>query len=161
MLKKLYILSILIGFTLVSCETEFNNTYIIKNDTKYRIKIKGFDKIGAYSKLNDTTMINSEEIMIEPFGEYKTIKSAGYHSETQGIFNSAEIDSLSISFDNIKQITYSCKQPTIFECEGKYNLVNYKANYKVEKTGKSSGKDEYTYSYSFKEIDYSLADSIK
>ena len=159
-MKKYFLLLQLI-FVLCSCETEFSHTYIIDNSTSHKIKIKGYDRVGENSVLNDSTLISSEEILINEFDKFKVVKSAGYHSENQGVFSSSKYDSIIITFDKIKKITFSCRQPTIFECNGKYNLVNYVENFEKVKTGKSSGKDEFTYTFKISELDYLAADSIK
>ena len=157
-MKKYFYYSLLI-FILNSCETQFSNTFIIKNNSNHKLTIIGFDKIVTNSTLSDTS-VYKEEIVINKFDEYKVIKSAGYHSENQGIFKSSQIDSLVIIFDNLKKISFSCQKPVINYCSGKYNIINYKENYVSTKTGKSSGKDEYTYSFTFDESDYISADSI-
>jgi hypothetical protein len=153
-----FYLTYFLAFSLIlgSCETEFSNTFIIKNNTNHKVKITGYVK----STKNDTSTYN-EEILINPFEEYKVIKNAGYHSENQGVFYSRNIDSIIINFDNSKKITYTCQQPIITHCSGKYNIINYKENYVSAKTGKSSGKDEFTYTYLLNESDYISSDSIK
>ena len=159
-MKNIFIGSLFL-IMLTSCETEFSNTYIIKNTTNHKILVTGYDKIGATSVLNDSATMYTESISIDAYSEVKKIKPAGYHSEVQSIFDSSEVDSLTIVFDNLKIITFSCSYPTGMSCTGKYNLMNYMENFEKVKTGKSSGKDEYTYTYVLNESDFEAAQPLK
>ncbi len=159
-MKNIFISSLFL-IMLTSCETEFSNTHVIKNTTKHKILVTGYDKTGASSVLNDSATMYTESISIDPYSEVKKIKRAGWHSESQSIFDSFEVDSLTIVFDNLKIITYGCSYPTGISCTGKYNLMNYEENFEKVKTGKSSGKDEYTYTYVLNESDFEAAQPMK
>ena len=86
-MKNIFIGSLFL-IMLTSCETEFSNTYIIKNTTNHKILVTGYDKIGASSVLNDSATMYTESISINPYSEVKKIKRAGWHSELQSIFDS-------------------------------------------------------------------------
>ncbi len=159
-MKNIFIGSIFL-IMLTSCETEFSNTYIIKNTTNHKILVTGYDKTGATSVLNDSTTKYVESMSIDAYSEVKKIKPAGWHSELQSIFDSFEVDSLTIIFDNLKIITFSCSYPTGISCTGKYNLMNPRESFEKVKTGKSSGKDEYTYTYILNESDFEAAQPMK
>ncbi len=155
-MKNLSLLLILLVF-ISSCETEFSNTYVIKNTTTHQIKIAAYDRIGFDSVLVDPQTMYLEKFSIEPNSDFKKIKAAGYHMQIQSIFESYDLDSLSIIFDSSRIITFACNQPSGSNCTGKYNLMNHEENYEKDKTGKASGKDEFTYTYTFTEADFESA----
>jgi len=158
-MKNQYLYAILILF-FASCETEFSNTYVIKNTTNHTIEIAVYDRIGFDSVWIDPQAMYLEKFSIEPNSEFKKIKSAGYHMQIQSIFESYDLDSLSIIFDSSRKISFACNQPSGSNCTGKYNLLNHEENYEKEKTGKTSGKDEFTFTYTITEADYELAEPI-
>jgi hypothetical protein len=157
---KSTILIVLALLLITSCETEFAHTYVIKNNTDYDIQITGFDKIGAFNVLNDTSALYTESLYIPKKSEIRKVKQAGFHSEVQGIFDTSELDSLSIQFESLRIITYACNEPYGNSCSGKYNLMNYEESFRKTKTGKSSGKQEYTYIFEFNESDFENTEVI-
>ena len=151
------IIGIILSFFFVSCETIFYNSYIIQNSTSHRIEINGFYNVQSASSGTNIP----ENIIIEPNSEYRIFKEAGWHSEHQGIFKSSEVDSITIVFDSEKIISYTCSALDSISCTGKYNLMNSEENYIKKQTGKSSGKNEYSFTYTFYEEDYENAKWIK
>lgn len=143
-----------------SCETEFSNTYIIKNNTSYDVLITAYDKVLAFGEIDTTLNISKENIVVEANSEFKVLKQAGYHADTQNFFDNNVYDSIVIVFDFEKIITFSCSEVTARSCSGQYNLMNYEDNFVKLKIGKSSGKDEYSYTYTITEEDYSNAEPI-
>lgn len=158
---KHIIFCLLISCSIISCETIFQHTYVIKNQTSHRIEIKGYDRVEYIGVINDTVKYTSEIINIEPNSEYRNIQEAGYHSENQGIFDTWGIDSITIVFDSKKIITYACNQPDGTVCPDKYNLMNRDCNYTKRKTGRASRRNEYTYTYTITEDDYDFAKWMK
>lgn len=157
---KSLVFIILSFYLITSCETEFAHTYIVKNNTNYDIQISAFDKIGGFSVMNDTSKLYTESLLVSKKSEIKKVRHAGYHSEVQGIFDSSELDSIVIMFDSLRVITYSCNLPNGITCTGKYNLMNYEETFQKNETGRSSGKEEYTYIFEFNEADFENADVV-
>lgn len=158
---KKRLLSLLLFVFLVSCEKEYAHTYIIKNTSQHDIQITGFDKIGAYFVANDSSELYSETFKISPNSEFKKVKQAGYHADEQGVFDSSELDSIQIIFDSESIITFACNQPVGINCSGSYNIMNYEDNYEKVLTGRSSGEEEYTYTFVLAESDYEYAKPLK
>lgn len=158
---KIFFNSIVILIFISSCtkETQFSNLYVIRNETSHNIEITGYDVIGD-DNVRNTNDFYSETIKINANSSFEVYRQAGYHSETQSIFSVYDIDSLVIKFDTAKQILYSCDSTMGFYCSGKYNLMNIEENYEKKKIGKSSGKDEYSYTYTFTQKDYEHASII-
>ena len=148
---------LLILFTLSSCEPVYYYEYVVKNETGRSVKIEGFDRINTSY---DIEMDDVETIYIEANSFYSISKQMGYHAEFPGIFQSVQIDSVNIMFDNEKQIVQSCNQPELRICldEVYRNIMNFESgDYVIEKTGRSSGKIEYRYTYTLTEEDYERA----
>lgn len=159
MKTSLNIFICLISILISSCETEFSHVYVISNETSYLIKIIGFDKI--QTSIQETDSMYYETIEIAPNSKFQVFKQAGYHSQTQGVFEAPEIDSIEILFDKKRRITFSCNKPSGRSCAGKYNLMNIEENYEKTKIGKSSGKDEYSFTYTFTKDDFENASAIE
>ena len=155
------IIGILLSFFLISCETVFQNSFIIQNSTSHRIEITGFYNDQLDSSGSNLLVADPEKIIIEPNSEYRIFKEAGFHYQHQGIFKSYEVDSITIVFDSEKIISYACTALDSGNCSDKYNLMNLEENYIKNLTGKSSGKNEYSFTYTFYEEDYENSKWIK
>jgi len=144
---------------LTSCEKEFRNTYIVKNESDYTLNITAYD-INVLSKDSiekDSTKIYTEIYKILSKAELIKIKNAGYGWEPQGIFEDTKVDSISIVFDSLRIITFACEKPSGSSCTGEYNLMDYENNFEKVKSGRSSGVDEYTYTFVFTNEDFEKA----
>ncbi|MDD3990481.1 MAG: hypothetical protein PHP30_10385 [Bacteroidales bacterium] len=151
---------ILLFFSSCTKETEFAHLYVIKNETSHDMEITGYDVIGDYN-IRNTGDLYSETISISKNSLFEVVRQAGWRLEDQSAFSTDNIDSLVIRFDSVKQIVYSCNENMGFYCSGKYNLMNIEENYVAKKIGKSSGKDEYSYTYTFTHDDYENASVIE
>ncbi len=136
-------------------ETEYTNQYVLQNETSHSIKIQ------AYYRLDILYLEKSERIFILPHGSYTVDKQAGYHSEPLGVFNRWEIDSISIVFDEEKLLVQYCDSGPLSFCKLERNLMDFDAEYDTKKIGRSSGKDECRFTYTFTENDYEKAVNIQ
>lgn len=160
MKKIINIILILIFFSSCTKETEFAHLYVIKNETSHKIEIIGYDVIGDYN-IRNVGDLYSETIHINKNSSFEVVRQAGWRLEDQSPFTTDEIDSLVIRFDSVKQILYCCDENMGFYCSGQYNLMNIEENYIKKETGKSSGKREYSFTYTFTEDDYENASVIE
>ena len=155
-------LTIIILIFLMGCEKEYNWEYVILNETSYTITIKGFDRID----LNDRrlTEINgsAETIVIQPFQKYEITRARGLHGDPLGVFENMGIDSVSIIFNIEKILIQQCDEPSLTVCSNIIkNVTDYDNEYKKEKTGRSSGENEYRFTYTITEEDYNNAVPIE
>lgn len=144
-------------FLVQSCiiETEYTNQYVLQNETLHSIKIQ------AYYRRDSAYLEKSERIFIPPNGSYTVDKQTGYHREPLGVFNRWEIDSISIIFDNEKLLVQSCDSGSLSFCKMERNLMDFDSEYEVKKIGRSSGENEYRFTYTFTEKDYEKAVNIQ
>lgn len=149
----------LLFFSSCTKETEFAHLYVIKNETSHYMEITGYDVIGNRN-IRNTGDFYSDTIHIDRYSSYEVVRQAGWRLEAQSIFTTYDIDSLVIRFDSIKQILFSCDSTVGLSCCGKYNLMNIEENWVKSEIGYSSGKDEYSYTYTFTEDDYENAELI-
>ncbi len=139
------------------CETIWYNEFVIVNSTDHDIVITAFDVNGvSFDKINYL-----EQIVINAQSKYSVMKTYGYHAEEPGVFISEEVDSVVIDFDNVMRITQVCNQILGSQCDFDSNIMNYNNSYDIVKTGKSSGRDEFRYTYTITEEDYNNASIIE
>jgi len=145
----------LILFLFTQCEPMYCNTYVVRNETSHSIKIQ------AYSRFDDADYLQkSERIYIAPNSSYTAVKQAGSHADTEGVFIRFEIDSVSISFDNMKVIVQYCEKGLLRYCDVERNIMNFELEYDKKFIGKSSGHNEYQFTYIITEKDYENALTI-
>jgi hypothetical protein len=137
---------------LASCEKTWYDEFVIVNSTNHQVLID------AYDTDIESELIH-ESINIAPKGNYSIFKGNGFHGDIPGIFKDDEIDSVRIVFDNNKVIIQSCDYPSGVACEFSRNIMNFnnKEDYIVTKRGKSQGIQQYRYTYTITEEDYSNA----
>lgn len=143
---------------MTSCETEFADTYIIKNNSSRNLVIFAYDRM-----IDSQYSVNTydERIEIDAGSNYSVQKARGFQGEDPTVFETSEIDSIFITFDHVRFLSFACDKPLGNLCSGKYNLMNIEENWTQNKSGKSSGKQEYTYTYEFNEVDYENAELIE
>jgi len=146
---------VLILFLFNQCEPSYYNKYVVRNETAHSISIQGYSRIPDedYGK-------KSEKINISPNSSYTDIKQAGYHAEPEGIFIRFEIDSVSISFDNKKVLVLFCSNGLLRDCDVERNIMNFESEYHKKLTGRSSGHNEYQFTYIITDKDYENATYI-
>ena len=143
---------------LLGCKETFN-TYGIKNNTSYELKVIGYDK---YSHKTEGLVVNTLPFYNETFAVkandlFLKIKDLGEDGGGDlGIFNSTQVDSVVIFFGNEKKIVYVCTNVNTPNCAGR-NLLNWNAYYD-KNCDRSTGCD---YIYTITQEDYDNAESIK
>jgi len=139
------------------CETIWYNEFEIVNTTDHEIVITAYDVNGlSADKINYL-----EKIEINAHSSYSVLKTYGFHAEEPGVFVSEEVDSVIIDFDDEMRITQVCNQILGSQCDFDRNIMNYNNSYEIVKTGKSSGQDEFRYTYIITEEDYNNATAIE
>ncbi len=146
---------VLIIFLLTGCEPMYINKYVVCNATSHSIKIQAYCRLGVADYLQ-----KSERIYIAPNSSYTAVKQVGYHADPEGIFLRYEIDSVSISFDSAKVMVQYCENDLLIFCDVKRNIMNIEAEYAAKKIGRSSGHNEYQFTYTITEEDYENAISV-
>lgn len=142
----------IILFLFTQCEPSYYNKYVVRNETSHSIKIQAYNRFA-----DEDYQIKPERINIAPNSSYTAIKQAGYHAEPEGIFIRYEIDSVSISFDNIKVMVQFCDNGLLNDCDIERNIMNVELEYDKKLTGKSSGHNEYQFTYTITNEDYESA----
>lgn len=146
---------VLIFFLFIGCEPMYTNKYIVRNETSHSINIQ------AYCRFGDADYLQKpERIYIAPHSSYTVVKQAGYHGDQEGIFVRYEIDSVSILFDSTKVMVQFCENDLLKFCEVERNIMNIESEYVAKKIGRSSGHNEYQFTYTITEGDYENATSI-
>ena len=157
-----YLILILVVIGTISCEKEYVYEYVIENKTDFDVTIEGYDrfdiqgvKIASYSE-------NGEFLSIPPQSNYSVIKARGFHAEPVGVFSTTDIDSVNIIFDDEKIIKQFCNKATLRSCEIERNIMGYEtSSYVRTKFGRSSGENEYRFTYTITEDDYNNAVPIE
>ena len=152
-MKPLIIISIVFAITLSGCGKDYHNTFTVVNNTNKQVRIEGFavkwsEKINRFS-------VYSDSILIDANSEFSIQKGMGESRQPQGIFQSGEIDSVNIIFDNQKIIKYSCDDEYHL-CFDKRNLLNYEEYFE-----KNCDEHECTYVYTITDADYESAEIIE
>lgn len=161
---KILILSIIPALILIQgCEKEYHWQYIIINETDFMIRIEGYDRINiANNGMNENIEHTVEIINISPNQEYSLTRARGYHPDPIGIFENMGIDSVNIYFDEEKVTTQFCDNETSLQsCIIERNINGYETDYEKVKIGRSSGENEYRYTYTITEEDYNNAEPIE
>ncbi len=139
------------------CETIWYNEFVIVNTTDHEIVITAYDVNGlSADKINYL-----EKILLNAKSSYSVLKTYGFHADDPGAFVSQEVDSVIIDFDNAMRITQVCNQILGSQCDFDRNIMNYNNSYDIVKTGRSSGQDEFRYTYTITEEDYNNASIIE
>lgn len=146
---------VLIFLLFIGCEPMYCNKYVVRNETSHSIKIQAYSRIGDVDYLQ-----KSERIYIAPNSSYTAVKQSGYHADPEGIFLQYEIDSVSISFDSTKVMVQYCENGLLRFCDIERNIMNIESEYAAKKIGRSSGHNEYQFTYTITEKDYENAISI-
>ena len=147
-----------------SCETVYYYQYIVENQTDHLIRIEGYHRFDiGYSKdgiiktRNENLLSTVEIITIKPHSKYSVFKGLGFHSEPQGIFNNANIDSVNIIFNSQKILVQYCNEESLRYCDIERNIMGIESEYVRRKIGRSSGEKEYSFIYTITEADYNNA----
>ncbi len=160
MKRKYYVLCFLM-IMLYSCEKEYYWEYVIQNETNSEILIEGFDRFDWKGNRLINYSNPLEEIDIKPDQNFSVRRGRGLDNEPLGIFENFEIDSVNIIFDNKKIIIQVCDEHALSICDFERNILAYDTEYKREKTGRSSGENEYRFIYTITEEDYNNAVPIE
>jgi len=89
------------------------DTFTIKNETEYTVNIMAYDKY--YNNLVDSVAVKrefirfSDDITIDPYDKFYVRKVTGEAAAPMGAFTREQVDSVIITFNNSKIITYLCK----------------------------------------------------
>lgn len=154
-------LLLIILFFLVGCEKVYYWEYVILNETNYVITIKGYDRFELNNKRFTDISDSVETIVIQPFQKYAIIRARGFQADPLGIFENMGIDSVNIIFSNEKILVQQCNESSLIDCESiTKNITDYNNEYKKEKTGRSSGENEFRFTYFITEEDYNNAVAI-
>ncbi len=155
-------LTIIILIFLMGCEKVYYWEYVILNKTSYTITIKGYDRIDLnYKRLTEING-SAETIVIQPFQKYETTRARGLNGDPLGVFENMGIDSVNIIFNNEKILIQQCDEPSLTVCSNIIkNVADYDNEYTKEKTGRSSGENEYRFTYTLTEEDYNNAVPIE
>lgn len=161
MRTKYFTVIIALLLAMGSCETVYYYQYIIENQTDHLIRIEGYHRFDiGYSKdgiikTRNENLLNTVEIIeIKPHSNYSVFKGLGFHSESQGIFSNANIDSVNIIFNSQKILVQYCNEESLRSCIIERNIMNIEDEYEKIKTGRSSGEKEYSFTYIITEADY-------
>jgi|PlaIllAssembly_1097288.scaffolds.fasta_scaffold323360_1 hypothetical protein len=160
-MKNLWIFILFICIV-ISCDTTYYNKFVIINETPYNIKIEG---VNRRSKTTDKIVVNAlqpiEIIEIKPKSSFSVLKAKGYHAEPDDIFQNFDIDSVNIIFNDEKILIQFCDNYYLRDCEIERNILGFDTEYVKVKMGKSSGHNEYRYTYTITEEDYNNAVPIE
>ena len=150
------LLFILLSTLFYSCERSWYYEYVIENSTNHEVTIYAFDT-------DKGSTVNNETIEIPSKGRYSVLKGNGFDGDYQGVFNTEEIDSVVICFDNSKLLIQSCTHSIGTSCEFDRNIMNYnnESDFIKTKRGKSQGHEEYRFTYTITEEDYNNAVPIE
>jgi len=159
----------LIGLLVVGgCEVVYHYDYIVENKTDHVIRIEGYDRFdfatsegGIKMELNENDLSPVDIIDIDPHSKYSVTKGKGFHADPQGPFSVREIDSVNIIFNNQKILVLYCNdRSSLRDCELERNIMDFEREYERKKIGRSSGQNEYSFTYNITEEDYNNATQI-
>jgi hypothetical protein len=148
---------------ILGCEKQYCWEYVIENRTDHSITIEGYDRLNiTQDGLNENIDGTVEFIKIEPYQFHTVLRARGFQSDPIGIFENMGIDSVNIYFDAEKVISQYCNRIThLRDCNIERNICGYDTEYIKTKTGRSSGENEYRFTYIITEEDYNNAVPIK
>lgn len=159
---KRYLILMLMVVAIVGCEKEYVYEYVIENETGFDVTIEGYDRIDIQGLMIDNFLENAEFITVSPHSNYSVIKEMGFHAEPVGVFNTTDIDSVNIIFNDKKIIKQFCDKATLRSCEIERNIMGYEtSSYIRTRIGRSSGEKEYRFTYTITEQDYNNAIPIE
>lgn len=160
-MKNIFYLLIILLF-ISACEiidTDYDS-YTIKNDTEYTVNIIAYDKY--YNNGVDTVAVKwelvklSDDITIKPYDKYYVEKETGEVADPMGAFTREDVDSVIITFNNSKRVTYVCNDLYLACYDDPRNITNWHL-YEFEKE-KNRGID---YTYTITQEDYDNAELIE
>lgn len=147
-----------IPFLILGCEKQYFWSYVVINETDHKIVISGYDRIDMNNIRFDSPDSSLEQITIQPFGQFEILRTRGIGGDPLGIFDNMGIDSVAILFNNEKMLVQKCDEPSLIFCNSvPRNITDYENVYERVKTGRSSGENEYRFTYTITEEDYNNA----
>ena len=132
------------------------DTYTILNQTDKEIVIMAYDA-GLNNAPPMSTPMLFDSISIPPYGKYFRKKGRGEDYEPGGYFESHYVDSVTVTFDNVRRITYTCDKEDPYACYEYRNIMNWN-HFSEERIVKNRGID---YTYTFTMEDYENADILE
>lgn len=145
MIKSYLFVCLLVLIYGCSFFVEPKGTFVVKNDSDYKLDITFFSK----SKVVETLVINSKE-------QYKSTILIDYGGTTTP-FNGTT-DSIIIKFDNLRYIKQYCQGFQIYanfgKCDFKKNLIDFETG--VTKRNKITGFDTKTITFDNSDFDKAI-----
>ena len=132
------------------------DTYTILNQTDKEIVIMAYEAgLNEANQLSKPNLMDS--IAIPPYGKYFRKKTTGEDRVPKGYFESDYVDSVTVTFDNVRRITYTCDKKDPCFCDEYRNIMNW-IHYSEIKYVKKRGAD---CTYTFTMEDYENADILE